>query len=80
MAQLLEAQDEYRQDQNFVNGYRSAEDLARDVRAREDYVRKKSIDEERRNYVKRLMSKNYDIPTIIDLTGLSEEQIKIYSV
>ena len=48
--------------------------------AREEFVRDEGKREGKREIVRNMLKKNYDLASIVDATGLSEVEIKSYSI
>ena len=84
MAQLMELQDDYRKDSDLLLGYKTAEDYERDYRSAINSNREEAKDEGRnerdREIVQNMLNANMDISIIKTATGLTEDEIKAYSI
>ena len=80
MSQVAVAEDKFFSDEEKIAAYVRAEKSRNDAIARENFVRDEGRDEANRKIVQNMMKKNYDLETIVDVTGLSTEKIKSYSI
>ena len=79
MSQLMNLQDEYRKNYDLFQGYKTAEDYARDYRSVVNTNREEGKAEGRNErdveHVTNMFKKNLSAPQIADLLGLSEKRV-----
>ena len=84
MTQVEVAKEKCFSDIEKALAYIQAEKAESIAKAREEFVRdegrRQGRDEIDREIVRNMLKKNYDLTTIIDVTGLSEDKIKSYSI
>ena len=64
----------------MLQGYKTAEDYARDYRSVMNTNKEEGRNQRDREIVQNMMKKNYNIEQIIVITGLTPDVIKSYSI